>query len=483
MNTLPLVLDLVIAQGLMGAFDTLYHHELRAALPQQPSAALELKIHAGRSMVYGLLFAGLAWLTWGGIWLLLLGAMLLTEVVLTLWDFLVEDRSRILPPAERVLHTIMALNGGAAFALLCLFAPIWWKLPSRLQLTNHSWQSLVMSVFAAGVLVSAVRDARAGSALRQRGQRVSNIRFAATAQSLLITGGTGFIGQELCRALLADGHELTLLSRDPLKTAYLFAGRVHCVTKLDELDPGMRFDVVINLAGERILGPRWSPDRRRKLIESRVGTTRSLVEWIARSTHKPHLMISASAVGYYGVQSEDDPAALTEDAAPGQDFVSEICRQWEKAAQPVTNLGVALAVLRLGVVLGHQGALPVMRLPFLLGLGGRLGSGRQVMSWVHIEDVLGVFAHIISNSVTRSLAGTYNVAAPQAVTQGEFAKTLARVLHRPSVLPTPAWVMRCVLGEQATILLTGQRANPTHLEQDGYEFHFPQLENALRDLC
>ncbi len=309
------------------------------------------------------------------------------------------------------------------------------------------------------------------------------MRFADTKQSLLITGGTGFIGQELCRALLADGHELTLLSRNPLKTARLVGGRVHCITRLDDLDPGARFDVVINLAGERILGPRWSPERRRRLIESRVGTTRSLVDWIAQSTQKPRLMISASAVGYYGAQPEDDPTALGEDAASGPDFVSEICRQWESAAQPVTNYGIALAILRFGVVLGRQGALPVMRLPFLFGLGGRLGSGRQVMSWVHIEDVLGAIAHIISNSGTRSVAGTYNVVAPQAVTQGEFARTLGRILHRPSVAPTPAWVMRCVLGEQATILLTGQRAYPTHLERDGYQFRFPQLESALRDLC
>ena len=310
-----------------------------------------------------------------------------------------------------------------------------------------------------------------------------NLRFAATAQSLLITGGTGFIGQELCRALLADGHELTLLSRDPLKTTHLFGGRVHCITKMDDLDPGTRFDVVINLAGERILGPRWSTDRRRKLIESRVGITRSLVEWIAQSTNKPRLMISASAVGYYEVQPEDDPTALGEDAPSRPDFVSEICRQWENAAQPVSNYGVSLAVLRFGVVLGHKGALPVMRLPFLLGLGGRLGNGRQVMSWVHIKDVLGSIAHIISNSTARSVDGTYNVIAPQAVTQGEFAKTLGRVLHRPAVLPMPAGVMRFILGEQATILLTGQRAYPAHLERDGYQFRFPQLESALRDLC
>ncbi|HEV2988227.1 MAG TPA: TIGR01777 family oxidoreductase [Candidatus Angelobacter sp.] len=480
MNTLPLVLDLIIAQGLMGAFDTLYHHELRAALPRQPGAALELQIHAGRSIVYGLLFAGLAWLTWGGVWLLLLAAMLLTEVVLTLWDFLVEDRSRILPPAERVLHTLMALNGGAAFALLCLFAPLWWRLPSRLQITTHGWQSLVMSVFAVGVVVSAVRDARAGSTLAKRGQRVPDIRFADTAQSLLITGGTGFIGQELCRALLADGHELTLLSRDPLKTSYLFEGRVHCIARLEDLDPGTRFDVVINLAGERILGPRWSSARKLKLAESRVGTTRSLAAWIARSTHKPRLMISASAVGYYGVQAEDDRRALGEDAASGRDFVSELCRQWEGAAQAVTSHGVALAITRFGVVLGHKGALPMMRLPFLFGLGGRIGSGRQVMNWVHVEDVLYIIAHLMSRADAQ---GVYNVAAPQSVTQSEFARTLARVLHRPCLLPTPAGVIRFVLGEQAMLLLEGQRVCPAHLERDGYRFHFPQLEAALRDLC
>jgi hypothetical protein len=480
MNTLPLVLDLIIAQGIMGTFDTLYHHELRAALPQQPSAALELKIHAGRSMVYGLLFAGLAWLIWGGVWLFLLAAMLLTEVVLTLWDFLVEDRSRILPPAERVLHTLMALNGGAAFALLCLFAPLWWRLPTRLQFTTHGWQSLVMSVFAVGVAVSAIRDARAGSALRQRGQRTLNIHVGNPAQSLLITGGTGFIGQELCRALLADGHELTLLARDPLKTAYLFEGRVHCITRLDDLDPGTRFDVVINLAGERILGPRWSANRRHKLVESRVGTTHSVAAWIARSTHKPRLMISASGVGYYGVQAEGDPTALGEDAASGRDFVSELCRQWEGAAQSVTSHGVPLAVLRFGVVLGHQGALPMMRLPFLVGLGGRIGSGRQVMSWVHIEDVLHIIAHLMSSPAAQ---GVYNATAPQTVTQSEFARALARVLHCPCLVPTPAGVIRLVLGEQAMLLLEGQRVYPARLEKDGYHFHFPQLEAALRDLC
>lgn len=487
MNTLPLVLNLVIAQAFLGAFDTLYHHELRAALPRQRGAALELKIHAGRSFVYGVLFVGLAWILWGGVWLVPLMAMLLTEVVLTLWDFLEEDRSRILPAAERVLHTIMALNGGAAFALLCLFVPRWWKLPSRLQFITHGWQSLALSVLAAGVVASAIRDARAGSALHRLGRRSLDINFGPTAQSILITGGTGFIGQELCRALLAGGHELTLVTRDPLKAAYLFGGRVHCVSRLNDsdggLDPGTRFDVVINLAGERILGPRWTPARKRKLVESRTGTTSALVAWIGRATCKPRLMISASGVGYYGSQAESDTTFLTEAAANGNDFVSEMARQWENAAQAVSQCGVPLAILRLGVVLGHQGALPLMRLPFLAGLGGRLGSGRQLMSWIHIDDVLAIIAHIMSNPDPRTSGGIYNVIAPQSVTQNEFARTLARALHRPSMLPAPAALLRLFLGEQAMLLLEGQRASPARLENESYCFHFPQLEPALRDLC
>jgi len=483
MNTLPLVLNLVIAQGLMGAFDTLYHHELGEALPQQPSAAVELRIHAGRSLVYGILFLGLAWLVWGGVWLVALVFMLLTEVVLTLWDFLVEDRSRLLPPAERVLHTILALNGGAALALLCLFAPLWWKLPSRLQLTSHGWQSIVLSAFAVGVLASALRDARAGSALDQRAQRSPSIHFAATPQSLLITGGTGFIGQELCRVLLAEGHELTLLVRDPIKTSYLFGGRVHSITRFDELDPGTRFDVAINLAGERILGPRWTAARRRKLIESRVGITRSLVAWIAGATHKPRLLISASGVGYYGTQPQDDQASLNEDALVRPDFLSDLCRQWEEAARGATQHGVPVAVVRFGVVLGHQGALPLMRLPFLFGLGGPMGTGRQIISWIHVDDVLGIIAHLISGSDPQSIQGPFNATAPDPVPQREFARTLARVLHRPSIMPTPAFALRCLLGEQSVMVLEGQRVWPARLQQSGYQFRFPSLEAALHDLC
>lgn len=482
MNTLTIALNLLIAQGLLGAFDVLFHHEMRAALPQQVSAATELRIHAVRSMLYGILFAGLAWFTWGGLWLGVLAGIILIEVLLTLWDFVVEDSSRLLPPSERVLHTILAINGGAIIALLCLQLPVWWTLPNNLIFVSHDWQSIVLSVLAFGVNVSGVRDGCAAHALRRRCNEAPRVHFVHAPQHILITGGTGFIGQILCRALLADGHELTLLVRNPLKAAYLFNGRVRSITTLDQLNPEICIDAVINLAGERIVGWRWTTARKQALITSRVDTTRALVEWIARARHKPRLMISASAVGYYGVQSQSDPTVLKEDT-PGQPvFVSELCQHWEAAAREVSQYGIPLAVLRLGLVFGYQGVLPAMRAPFMFGIGGSIGEGRQVMSWVHIDDVLGVMAHLMNNTDPKQIQGVYNVTAPQPITQREFAHTLGRVWHRPSVFTTPAVLFRWLLGEQATLMLDGQRVAPAKLEHSGYRFLFPQLEVALQDL-
>ncbi|HEX9627170.1 MAG TPA: TIGR01777 family oxidoreductase [Acidiferrobacterales bacterium] len=482
MNTLTLALNLLVIQGALGAVDTLYHHELRAALPQQPGAAVELRIHALRSLLYGLLFAGLAWFDWGGAWLIVPMAVLLVEVVLTLWDFLVEDRSRLLPRSERVLHTLLAINGGAVFALLALHAPHWWALPTGLHRASHGWLSVAFSLFAAGVTASGIRDAIASRRLRRRAARGAKIRFTGGPRRVLVTGGTGFIGQALCRALLAEGHELTLLTRDPLRASYLFDGRARCIHGLDELDRRTPLDVVINLAGERIVGPRWTATRKHKLIASRIDTTRALVEWIARARSKPRLMISASAVGYYGVQAPEDPGVLNENTASQPVFVSELCQRWEAAARTVTDQGVPLALLRFGLVFGDQGILPAMRLPFLLGLGGRIGKGRHVISWVHIDDVIGAIAHLMNNPDPKRAHGVYNVTAPQPITQAEFAATLARTLRRPAWLVTPAALLRLLLGEQATLMVDGQRAHPTALVRAGYRFRFPRLDAALEDL-
>lgn len=483
MDTLSIVLHLLVMQGAMGAFDTLYHHEWRAALPRRTGAILELRIHAIRAVLYAMLFAGLAWFVWGGAWLVILAALVLIEIWLTLWDFLVEDRSRQLPRSERVLHTLLAINGGAAFALLAAHAPHWWVLPSRLHLVDHGWLSWVLSAFALGVFVSGVRDAWASWVLSRRGARRARIRFTGASKQVLITGGTGFIGDALCRALLADGHAVVLLTRDPLRAARQFQGRVRCVRRLQELDRTTVLHTVINLAGARIVGWPWTAARKRTLMASRVQTTREVVTWIARARVKPRLMISASAVGYYGVQAPDDARNLNEDAGAQTLFVSELCQQWEAAAQTVRAFGVPLAIVRFGLVFGHQGVLPAMRLPFLLGFGGRLGHGRQVISWVHIDDVLGAIAHLMNLPNPVHAHGIYNVTAPHPITQAEFAKIAARVWHRPNWFPTPARLFRGLLGEQATLLVDGQRAYPAALERSGYRFRFPHLEGALTDLA
>lgn len=482
MNTMTIVIYLLMLQGLLGALDTVFHHELRVALPQQHNSSLELRIHGVRAMLYSIVFAGLAWFEWGGLWLLVLVAIVGVEVVLTLWDFLVEDRTRLLPGSERVLHTLLAINGGALFGILSLQFPAWWSLPNALIFNTYGWPSWVLSLFAAGVFVSGVRDTWASRTVACRINNIRHFNFGAAPQNILITGATGFIGQELTRALLAEGHTVVALVRNPLKAAYLFQGRVRCVTSLDELHSLSRIDVVINLAGERILGPRWTARRKQQLLASRVDTTTALVAWLKQAQQKPRLMISASAVGYYGIQALGDASTLQEDSPSQPIFVSELCQRWEAAAHEATCYQIPVAILRFGLVLGHQGALPAMRLPFLLGFGGPVGDGRQIVSWVHIDDLLGAIAYLMAQADGRRVAGTYNLTAPQSVTQNRFAQQLGQSCHRPSFMRMPAALFRGVLGAQATLMLDGQRVAPVRLSDLGYQFRFPDIASALDNL-
>ncbi len=298
-------------------------------------------------------------------------------------------------------------------------------------------------------------------------------------EHLLITGGTGFIGRALCHHLLARGHTLTLYVRDPRKAAALYGDRVRCVTAWAELDPGTRVDVVINLAGEPVVGPRWTPRRQAVLEASRSGVTQGLVAWLAGLQHKPRLLLSTSAIGYYGVQATGDPAALAEDAPPQPIFMSTLCQHWENSARAAQAVGVPVGLLRLGVVLGHGGALPGMVMSLRLGLGVVLGSGRQVVSWIHLDDVLGAVTHLMALPRTQA-SGPFNLTAPQPVTYADLMRAAARVLRRRLLLPVPAFVLRAVLGEQAGLLVEGQRVQPARLLASGYAFRHPEVEGALR---
>ncbi|AIO36391.1 3-beta hydroxysteroid dehydrogenase/isomerase family protein [Burkholderia cenocepacia] len=479
MNTLPVfdwAIDLLIVQGAMGAFDTLYHHELTQDLPHRPHARLELAIHAVRSVLYGLVFAAFAQLAFHGAWVAAIAAVLGVEVLLTLWDFVVEDRSRKLPATERVLHTLLAVNGGALIGLYAMQLADWAQAPTALHVVDAGWRGALLTVFAIGVTASGIRDGIAACRIARRAP-VANPFDGLSPGNVLVTGGTGFIGEALVNRLLDAGHTITLLTRDPLRAAYQFHGRVRSVTSAAQLHPHERFDTVVNLAGAPVLGARWSKRRQALLLASRAGVTRALMHWVESAEVKPRTWIQASAIGYYGVRAPDE--RIDENGRAGSGFMSELCRQWEAAAQPLARHGVRTVVLRLGIVFGPGGALRAMLLPHYVGVGGRLGDGAQVMSWIHRDDVLRIVARAMADP---QMQGVYNAVAPTALSQREFVQVVAKVLRRPAWLHLPAAPLRCAMGEMAELLLDGQRVMPARLQQYGFVFRFPTAEHALRDL-
>jgi uncharacterized protein (TIGR01777 family) len=487
MNIPLIALQLMAAQGVLGAFDTLYHHELTEALPQRATARLELFIHATRALIYSLLFVGLSAWEWHGTWAIVLLAVFGVELVLTLWDFVVEDRTRLLPATERVTHTVLAVNGGAFIALLAIHAPVWLAQPTGFAWHPYGPLSFFLALCGIGVGASGLRDGWAAINLGRNAKREKSlpaIRFGDGAEQVLVTGATGFIGQLLVRALLADGKPVIVLSRTPKSAAWIFDGRVRCIARMDDLPSSQAIDVIINLAGARILGWRWTARRKAALLKSRVALTDQLVAWIAKSEKKPRLFLSASAIGYYGIQEQGDATVLTEESPPQPIFMSQLCQTWESAARAAASYGVQVICMRFGLVLGHQGALPGMMMPVKLGLGGPLGSGRQWLSWIHVRDVLRGIAHLWNRQAPPGSLNfdVYNFTAPGIVSQQQFSRTAAEVTGRPCVFPTPAAPVRMMLGEQADLLLEGQQVAPTRLQAEHFEFDYPDLRSALKGL-
>lgn len=306
------------------------------------------------------------------------------------------------------------------------------------------------------------------------------------AMNILITGGTGFIGAQLVPVLVgapdqAQGDHLTLLTRQPEKMARHYAawadtGRLRFVSSLDALARDEAFDAVINLAGEGIADKPWTTQRRLELHASRVLLTESLGDWLRRAKYKPSVLISGSAVGWYGNQGER--ILDEESSAESSDYTHHLCRDWEAAALAAAPPSTRVCTLRLGVVIGSGGGMLRRLLPvFGLGLGGVLGNGEQYLSWVSRSDVVQVILRMLTD---RSLHGVFNLTAPAPVSNAEFTRTLARLLRRPAFLRVPASVLKLGLGEMSTLLLEGQRVMPTRLLSADYRFLHSTLEDALR---
>lgn len=298
---------------------------------------------------------------------------------------------------------------------------------------------------------------------------------------VLITGGTGFIGRALVQRLAAAGHTVTVWSRHPAQAARQLGAGVRCVSALNAIAAADRIDAIVNLAGARVVGPPWTAARRQVLLDSRVGTTQALLQWLQQTGQRPSVWVQASAIGFYGVRPPEE--LLTETSAPGQDFMSELCVRWEQAAAQAKALGIRQVVLRLGVVLGPGGALPPLLLPIRLGVGGRMGSGRQMMSWIHRDDVLTLITTALqSPQSSPPMLGIYNATAPEPVPQATFAATAGQLLHRPIWLPVPAAPLRWAMGEMAQLFVDGQNVLPARLQEQGFAFRYPSLRQALQSL-
>lgn len=312
---------------------------------------------------------------------------------------------------------------------------------------------------------------------------------------VFITGATGLIGSALIKQLLAQGHQVTALTRSPKRALKRFNNlyrhrdnrhnlqthRVQCISSLEYLSNMNNYDAVINLAGEPIANKRWSARQKNKLEMSRWHITEQLADLIKRSASPPTVFVSGSAIGFYGRYGNDPALELTETSAVGEsDYSHQLCSKWEEYALQAKSDNTRVIILRTGIVLAKNGGALQKLLPqFQFGFGGKIGDGQHYMSWIHIEDMVNGILHLLDNC---QCDGVYNLTAPHPVSNATFGQVFANVLHRPALLTTPAWVLQFIFGEMADILIYGHKVLPKGLLDSGYEFQYPTLESGLKNL-
>lgn len=295
-------------------------------------------------------------------------------------------------------------------------------------------------------------------------------------QTILLTGGTGFIGSHFCMAAVAQGHQVIVLTRNIKKARVTMPAAVRFISDLSQIEADQKIDAIVNLAGESLGDKRWSESRKALFFSSRVDFTDKLYRFFAARQQVPKVVVSGSAVGYYGPSEE----AVDETSDVVDGFSHQLCGQWENSAHQFESLGSRVCLLRTGIVLGRQGALSKMLPPFRLGLGGPVGDGHQFMSWIHIEDMVRVIKFCIDNN---TIVGAINATAPHPERNKDFSRILGGVLRRPASLPMPSWMIKLLFGQMGVeLLLQGQQVIPKKLTQTGFEFIYQRLPPALENI-
>ncbi|MEO1029262.1 MAG: TIGR01777 family oxidoreductase, partial [Pseudomonadota bacterium] len=416
-----------------------------------------------------------------GLLAIALGTILAIELVVTLIDFVEEDMTRRLPATERVLHTLLALNYGA---ILVLLAPIIWAWagePTGLALANNGLWSLFMVFAGIGVLPFGIRDLFAAQRLERMhaAQPGPLLKKAGRQEHVLITGGTGFIGSKLATELALVGHRVTVLTR-AYDNARELDAPVRIITNLDQIADTEKIDHIVNLAGAPIVGGLWTKRQKERLLESRLQTTKALLNLIERLETRPHCFISGSAIGIYG-KATTDPVDEFTPIIGDDSFAQELCVRWESLALQAQTLGVRTITLRTGLVLDTAGGtLGQMLFPFEFGLGGPFGNGAHWMSWITRDDLVRLIHHCM---LTETIDGPVNGVAPTPVTNLGFTKALGEALNRPTLFAIPKALIMLGLGQLGEEIFFGsQFVLARKALESGFIFRATRIDRAFEQL-
>ena len=302
---------------------------------------------------------------------------------------------------------------------------------------------------------------------------------------IAISGATGFVGSRLVERLHTEGHRILVLTRNTTFAQKVFPFQAFPNLEIISYTPSVSgswqdsiagCDGVVNLAGEPIAEGRWTPERKQEILNTRKLGTQKIVEAIAKANPQPTVLVNTSAIGYYGTS---ETASFDEDSASGNDFLAQVCQDWEAEASKVKDTNVRLVILRFGIVLGNGGALGKMITPFKLFAGGPIGSGQQWFSWIHLDDIVSL---IIQALTKPTMEGVYNATAPQPVRMNDLSTTMGNVMNRPSWLPVPGFAIEAILGDGAKVVLEGQQVLPKRTLESGFEFQYPNLPSALKQI-